>query len=200
MNIRLLGLRSLLLLAALLPPARAASPAGIQVLRPDEPVLLKINFDLEWLASEIPPSLNAAHVIHNLPSAKRLATRADVQLRTTFRDRLTGVLHAAGYRGAVKLIEDADEADRGKPILVVDLKKWAVGGGQRFDCHFNARLSSPSGQADLGGHEYTDIRLHEDYRKGRHVGAEQATDAALGRFLEKLAASGQIAPPSAAPR
>jgi|GEM_PF-6418747 len=197
MNIQLFGLRSLLLLAALLPVAHAAAPAGLQILRPDDAVLLKINFGLEWLASEIPAPLNAAYVIHNLPSAKRLATRYDVQLRETFRDLLGDVLQAAGYRGSLKLIEDATESDRGKPILIIDLKRWAVSGRQRFDCHFEARLSSSSAQANLGAHEYTDIQLHIDYLKGRHVGAERATEAALGRFLEKLAANGQIAPPSA---
>lgn len=193
MNIRLNGLHSLLAVAALCPVLLAAAP-GVTLLNLDAPLLVKINFGIEWGTAKVPSELNAALAMNgDVPMGSQ---RYDTMLRESFLKRLTSVFQKHDHASKLMPIEDATESDRGKPILIIELKRWALADNQRFDCYFNARLVTPKGSTDLGTHEYSDIRLNSEYVRNRDVGIEKATNQALTQFYDKLAKSSLIAPPT----
>jgi hypothetical protein len=172
------------------------SAAGLVGLRLDSDVLLKVNFEVEWAQNEVPPHLNGAFVMNSdKPSgALRKVRRYDTEIRESLRDRLAAVLKRHGFTGTIRLIEDATDADRGKPILALNLRRWGIDDHSRFDCHFTTRLVTPQGTADLGGIEYTDISLNSEYRKNRNIGLEKATDQALEQLNDKLTAAKLLLP------
>lgn len=218
MNIRLRRFCSLLIAAIIGPSLFAAS--GAPLLNPNAPLLVKVNFSVEWGANTVPAQYNIAPILSRETPVK--LRRYDTSIRMGFAQLLVAVFQKHGYKCNIKLIEDATEADRGKPILIIDLKRWATTdssqtmaasagafarsgasnslamttGSRRFDLQFDARLVTPKGNAALGTHEYTDIGLMSDYVKGVDKGLAKAVDEAFAQFYAKLDKAQMLAPSS----
>lgn len=157
----------------------------------DSDLLVTINLEAKWHANSVPENLNAAYLIND-PSKLhpgKLMAQYDHHLRMAFLKRLKEVFHQHGYRGRMLPMEDATEGDRGKPILSITLTRWALSKGDRFDCHFDARLITTQGTAQLGHHEHIEMMLNTEHVKDRYVGVEKATVRALDKFHEELVAT-----------
>lgn len=189
------ALRSLLAALLLVPALLPAVIVNPEVPKVPSDLLVKINFEVEWEDGAVPTFLDAAYRVDgdlvNRPPVS--VSRYDAKVREAFVQRLTTAFKDKGYAGTMNLIDQATEAERGKPILVITLRRWALSAKDRFDCYFDARLVTPQGETDLGTHEYSDIKLNPQYVLGRNVGVEKATAQALGQFHLKLAESGQLA-------
>jgi len=176
-----------------LSPVLAGALIGVRL---DSDLLLKVNFEIEWGPNEVPPHLNGAFAMNSdRPlGALRKVRRYDTEIRESLCDRLAVVLGRHGFTGTIRLIEDATDADRNKPILVLNLRRWGIDDHSRFDCHFTARMITPQGTANLGGIEYTDVRLVSEYRGNRNIGLEKATNQALEQLNDRLTAAKLLLP------
>ncbi|HWA27457.1 MAG TPA: hypothetical protein VG734_17510 [Lacunisphaera sp.] len=140
---------------------------------------MKINLPAEWPENQPPPGLNAAFFL------KRLDTwnQYDKRLRETFLQRLSRVLKAKGYPGRMELIENATAAERGLPIMVIDLARWNANVRTSkdilapFECEFKATLVTPQTSIFLAAVDYSDPF-------GRDI--ERSTDVAIAEFHARM--------------
>lgn len=164
----------------------AAQPAAEKT--PD--LLVKVNLPRNWGPHAVPSDFDAA-----LFMDQRLinSTHSDTQLRSAFVDRLAAVFQEKGYKGKIGLIDDYLKTGQGRPILVIELNRWRVDNRDRFDCHFTARLVTPSSEVDLGSITYIDAKIERNLVGTRDVGVQDATDHALADFHRDLAKNDRLA-------
>lgn len=158
-------------------------------------MLVTINLEAKWRANAVPESLNAAYLMNDPAKLHpgKLMAEYDHHLRVAFLQRLKETFRQHGYRGRMLLMEDATEGDLGKPILSITLTRWTLSKGDRFDCHFDARLITTQDTTPLGHHEHIEMMLNTEHVNGRYVGVEKATDRALDKFHDELLATNLLA-------
>lgn len=162
--LRLAGAALLLATAACTSAPRTARAAA-------EPVRLQV-------AVVVPPSMH---------------TIRDDDVAYAFGQTVCNSLHAHGFKGRIKLLDETDAPMPGVPLLQVNLTEWRVDGIGNVSCTFGATLNTPAGSKGLGmfrGYSFLSWARHDVYMTSE--GAQDAAHDALDDLADRLRQSGLI--------
>lgn len=68
----------------------------------------------------------------------------------SFGQSVRATLHAHGFKGRIKLLDETDATMSGVPLLEVNLTEWQVDPSGNVSCTFGATLRTPAGEKGLG--------------------------------------------------